>query len=54
MKRRRFIQELEQAGCRLKRRGANHDIYENPAAGRIAPVPRHAEIADSLCTLIRR
>lgn len=54
MKRRRFIQELEQAGCRLKRHGANHDIYENPATGRVAPVPRHAEIADSLCVLIRR
>jgi mRNA interferase HicA len=54
MKRRDFIRELEAAGCRLKRHGGNHDIYENPANGRTAPVPRHNEVADSLCRLIRR
>jgi predicted RNA binding protein YcfA (HicA-like mRNA interferase family) len=49
-----FIRELTQAGCRLLRHGARHDIYENPAKGRKAPVPRHSEIKNSLCRLIRR
>ncbi len=54
MKRRDFIRELTAAGCRLKRRGKKHDIYVNPKSGRKAPVPRHSEIRDSLCELIRR
>jgi predicted RNA binding protein YcfA (HicA-like mRNA interferase family) len=48
------VRELTQAGCQLLRHGARHDIYENPANGRRAPVPRHAEIKNSLCRLIRR
>jgi mRNA interferase HicA len=36
-----------------KRHGKKHDLYYNPANGRKAPVPRHAEIKDSLCRLIR-
>jgi mRNA interferase HicA len=54
MKRRRFIQELVSAGCYLKRHGSQHDIYANPQTGRQAPVPRHPEIKDSLCVLIRK
>ncbi len=54
MKRLKLIQELEQAGCRLLRHGANHDIFVNPANGRRAPVPRHSEIKESLCRLIRK
>ena len=54
MKRQQFVHELEQAGCRLLRHGTRHDIYLNPASGRRAPVPRHSEIKDSLCRLIRR
>jgi len=46
MKRRDFIQELEQAGCQLKRHGSRHDIYHNPSNGRQAPVPRHRDIKD--------
>ncbi|MCL4840187.1 MAG: hypothetical protein KJZ79_00010 [Bryobacteraceae bacterium] len=38
----------------LKRSGARHDVYHNPSANRSAPVPRHQEIADSLCRLIKR
>jgi mRNA interferase HicA len=54
MKRQAFLRELEQAGCRLHRHGGRHDIYLNTANGRKAPVPRHAEIKDSLCRLIQK
>jgi hypothetical protein len=54
MKRQQFVQELEQRGCILKRHGKRHDIYRNPANSRTAAVPRHVEIKDSLCRLIRR
>jgi predicted RNA binding protein YcfA (HicA-like mRNA interferase family) len=54
MKRQEFIRELEQAGCVLHRHGAKHDIYRNPVNGKKAPVPRHVEIKNSLCRLIRK
>ncbi len=54
MKRGNFIRELVNAGCYLKRHGKNHDIYANPKNGKQAPVPRHAEIKESLCQLIRK
>ena len=54
MKRREFIRELVRYGCYLKRHGGNHDIYANPRNGKSAPVPRHAEIKDGLCELIRK
>lgn len=54
MKRRELIRELIAAGCFRKRRGKKHDLYLNPKTGRSAPVPRHAEIKNSLCDLIRK
>jgi predicted RNA binding protein YcfA (HicA-like mRNA interferase family) len=54
LKRRELVQELEEAGCRLVRRGRRHDIYENPHTKRRAPVPRHDEIADSLARMIKK
>jgi len=54
VKRKEFIRELVKAGCYIKRHGANHDIYMNPRTGRKAPIPRHAEIKESLCELIRK
>ncbi len=54
MKRKDFIRELTSAGCHLHRNGARHDIYRNPHTGQKAPVPRHTEIPDSLCNLIRK
>jgi len=54
VKRREFIRELVAAGCFLKRPGKRHDIYTNPKTGRSAPVPRHTEIKNSLCDLIRK
>jgi hypothetical protein len=54
LKRHEFLKELVEAGCYLKRHGRGHDIYTNPANGKKAPVPRHNEIKNSLCDLIRR
>ncbi len=54
MKRKEFIREIVSVGCYLKRPGANHDIYVNPKTGKKAPIPRHTEIKDSLCKLIRK
>ncbi|MBV9008147.1 MAG: type II toxin-antitoxin system HicA family toxin [Verrucomicrobia bacterium] len=54
MKRREFVRELISRGCYLKRHGGNHDIYYNPQNGRVAPVPRHAEVKDSLARAIRK
>jgi mRNA interferase HicA len=33
---------------------ANHDLYINPVNGRVAPVPRHAEIKNTLAQAIRK
>jgi mRNA interferase HicA len=54
MKRVDLIRELEQAGCELHRRGARHDVYRNSSNAKKAPVPRHREISESLCRMIRR
>lgn len=54
MKRHELIRELVAAGCYLKRRGKRHDIYANPKTGCSAPIPRHREIKQSLCDLIRK
>jgi hypothetical protein len=54
VKQKAFLKELRKAGCILHRHGSRHDLYLNPANGRKAPVPRHTEIQDSLCRLIRR
>ncbi|MDP6037624.1 MAG: type II toxin-antitoxin system HicA family toxin [Candidatus Latescibacteria bacterium] len=54
MKRRQFVRDLRRAGCLLKRHGSGHDIYINPQNGRQSPVPRHSEIKDSLCRLIKK
>ena len=54
MKRDKLIHELTEAGCCLKRRGKKHDIYFNPNNNQVAPIPRHTEIKDSLCNLIRK
>ena len=54
MKRQAFIRELEQAGCEFVRHGKRHDVYRNLVNGRQAPVPRHREIADTLCEIIRK
>ncbi|HDQ39442.1 MAG TPA: type II toxin-antitoxin system HicA family toxin [Desulfonatronum sp.] len=54
MKRKKLLQELEERGCVFVRHGSNHDLYMNPGTGRKAPIPRHQEIKDTLCALIRK
>ncbi|MDD9886896.1 MAG: type II toxin-antitoxin system HicA family toxin [Gammaproteobacteria bacterium] len=54
MKRKQLVRQIAAEGCYLKRRGGRHDIYANPDNGRIAPVPRHSEIRESLCRLIKQ
>ena len=53
MKRNDLIKELVSEGCHLKRHGKKHDIYVNPRNEKKAPVPRHSEVKDSLCELIK-
>ncbi|MYK97534.1 MAG: addiction module toxin, HicA family [Gemmatimonadetes bacterium] len=38
----------------LERHGRRHDLYFNPKNNKWAPVPRHREISESLCKLIRQ
>lgn len=52
MKRNALVKELVKSGCYLN--GSKHDIYANPRNGKQAPVPRHAEIKDSLVRLIKK
>lgn len=54
MKREALLRELKDAGCVAKRHGKRHDLYTNPQNGRSAPVPRHTEIANTLCGVIRK
>jgi mRNA interferase HicA len=53
MKRRDLIRHLESHGCRLRREGRSHSVYENPANGKSSTVPRHREVnlftARSVC-----
>jgi mRNA interferase HicA len=46
MKRRDLLRVLREHGCQLVREGAEHSIWENPAANRSASVPRHREIPE--------
>jgi mRNA interferase HicA len=54
LKREEFLKDLSKAGCVLKRHGKKHDIYINPANGKKAPIPRHTEIKNTLCMLIKK
>jgi mRNA interferase HicA len=54
MKRGELIRQLVQAGCVLHRHGSRHDIYLNPVTGLKQPVPRHAEIDDTLAKHIKK
>ncbi|MBI4536247.1 MAG: type II toxin-antitoxin system HicA family toxin [Ignavibacteriae bacterium] len=54
MKTAEFLKELRAEGCYFKRHGKKHDIWVNPKTKKSAPVPRHTEIKNSLCELIRK
>jgi mRNA interferase HicA len=44
VKRYELLGHLRRHGCLLDREGGSHSIYANPANGKKAPVPWHAEI----------
>lgn len=52
MKRKDLIRKLEQAGFKLVRNGANHDIYKRGQDEET--VPRHKEIDEMLARKILR
>jgi mRNA interferase HicA len=52
MKRRQLLRYLRKHGCHLKREGADHSLWINPANGSQEAVPRHTEIADLLARKI--
>jgi mRNA interferase HicA len=54
VKRTELLKELTEAGCYLKRHGRKHDLYINPQNGRKTPIPRHSEIKNNLCDVIRK
>jgi mRNA interferase HicA len=54
MKRRELIKKLLSGGCKLLRRGGRHDLFVNPATGKMQPVPRHTEIDEALARHILR
>jgi predicted RNA binding protein YcfA (HicA-like mRNA interferase family) len=54
MKRQEFIRGLLKDGCIFLRHGSRHDIYLNPLTRQKQPVPRHAEIDDTLAKHIRK
>ncbi len=54
MKRRELLRHLEAHGCRLRREGAGHSLYHNPATHQMQAVPRHNEVPDILARRICR
>jgi mRNA interferase HicA len=54
MKRSALLQHLRKHGCALKREGASHSLWTNPANGAVEAVPRHTEIPNLLARKICR
>lgn len=54
MKRGDLLRHLRKHGCYLKREGAEHSLWSNPANGAVEAIPRHTEIANRLVKKIRR
>lgn len=54
MKRGALLRHLRIHGCFLKREGAAHSLWSNPANGAVEAVPRHSEIPDLLARKICR
>jgi mRNA interferase HicA len=54
MKRSTLLQHLRKHGCTLKREGAAHSLWTNPATGAVEAVPRHTEISNILARKICR
>ena len=41
-------------GCVLVRQGGRHSIWQNPANGKAAPVPRHREVKENTVRSVLR
>ena len=54
MKRGDLLRHLRRHGCYLKREGASHSLWCNPASGAVEAVPRHIEISNVLARKICR
>jgi hypothetical protein len=54
VKRSALLRHLRQHGCVLKREGASHSLWTNPATGAVEAVPRHIEIPNLLARKICR
>jgi predicted RNA binding protein YcfA (HicA-like mRNA interferase family) len=54
VKRGALLRHLRQHGCVLKREGASHSLWTNPANGATETVPRHTEIPNMLAKKICR
>jgi mRNA interferase HicA len=52
VKRGTLLRHLPRNGCYLKREGASHSLWSNPATGHVEAVPPLVEIADSLAKKI--
>ena len=53
MKRNTLLQHFRKHGCTLKREGAAHSLWTNPATGAVEAVP-HTEISNILARKICR
>ncbi len=53
MKRINLIRHLENYGCEFLREGGNHTIYVNRVNQKSSAIPRHREINELCCTLLR-
>jgi len=54
VKRGDLLRHLRRHGCYLKREGASHSLWCNPATGAVESVPRHTEISNVLARKICR
>jgi hypothetical protein len=54
VKRSSLLLHLRRQGCVLKREGAAHSLWTNPATGAVEAIPRHTEISNNLVRKICR
>jgi mRNA interferase HicA len=54
VKRGDLLRHLRRHGCYLKREGASHSLWCNPATGAVEAIPRHTEISNVLARKICR
>ena len=52
MKKKDFEKHLRSYGCKLKRQGGKHEIWENSLSSSWSTIPRHRELKKYLCDKI--